>query len=40
VKYANGLEPRAENETVLQGMINRLNEVERCCGMETNVEKK
>jgi hypothetical protein len=39
VKYANDLEPRAEKETVLMSMINRLNEVERHCGMETNVEK-
>ena len=29
----------AKEETVLQGMIDKLNEIGRCCGMEMNVEK-
>ena len=30
----------AKEETVLQGMINKLIEIGRCYGMEMNVEKK
>jgi hypothetical protein len=29
----------AEEETVLQGMIDRLAEIGRCCRMEMNVDK-
>jgi hypothetical protein len=29
----------AKVETVLQGMIDRLIEIGRCCGVEMNVEK-
>jgi hypothetical protein len=29
----------AREERVLQGMIDRLAEIGRCCGMEMNVEK-
>jgi hypothetical protein len=29
----------AKEETVLQGMIDKLIEIERCYGMEMNVEK-
>jgi hypothetical protein len=29
----------AKDETVLQGMIDKLIEIGRCCGMEMNVEK-
>jgi hypothetical protein len=36
VKYADDLLLLAEEETVLQGMIDRLNEI----GMEMNVKKK
>jgi len=36
VKYADDLLLLAEEETALQGMINRLNEI----GVEMNVEKK
>ena len=36
VKYADGLLLLAEEETVLQGMIDRLNEI----GVEINLEKK
>jgi hypothetical protein len=39
VKYADDLLLMAKNEVVLQGMIDRLNEIGRCCGMEVNVEK-
>jgi hypothetical protein len=38
VKYADDLVPLAKQETVLQGMIERLTETGRY-GMETNVEK-
>jgi hypothetical protein len=36
VKYADGLMLLAEEETVLQGMIDRLSEI----GVEINLEKK
>jgi len=39
VKYANDLVLLAREEAVLQGMIERIIEIERCCGMEMNVEK-
>ena len=39
VKYAGDLVLMAKEETVLQGMIYKLNETGRYCGMEMNVEK-
>jgi hypothetical protein len=39
VKYADDLVLLAKEETVLQGMTNRLIEISSCCGMETNMEK-
>jgi hypothetical protein len=39
VKYADDLVLLAKEEVVLQGMIDRLIEIGRCCGMEINVEK-
>ena len=39
VKYADDLVLMAKEETVLQGMIDKLTEIGRCCGMEMNVEK-
>jgi hypothetical protein len=39
VKYADDLVLLAKEETVLQGMIDRLTEIGRRCGMEMNVEK-
>jgi len=39
VKYADGLVLLAKEETVLKGMIERLNEIRRCDGMEINVER-
>jgi hypothetical protein len=39
VKYADELVLLAKEETVLQGMIDRLIEIGRCYGMEMNVEK-
>jgi hypothetical protein len=39
VKYVNGLVLLAKEETVLKGMIERLNEIRSCYGMEINVEK-
>jgi hypothetical protein len=39
VKYADYLVLLAKEETVLQGMIDRLIEIRRCYGMEINVEK-
>ena len=39
VKYADDLVLMAKEETVLQGMIDKLIEIGRCYGMETNVEK-
>jgi len=39
VKYADDLVLMAKEETVLQGMIDKLIEIESCYGMEMNVEK-
>jgi hypothetical protein len=39
VKYADELVLQAREETVLQGVIDRLIEIGRCYGMEMNVEK-
>jgi len=39
VKYADDLVLMAKEETVLQGMIDKLTEIGRCHGMEMNVEK-
>jgi hypothetical protein len=39
VKYADDLVLLAREETVLQGMVDRLFEIGRCCGVEINVEK-
>ena len=39
VKYADDLVLMAKEETVLQGMIDKLIEIGRCYGMEINVEK-
>jgi len=39
VKYADNLVLIAKEETVLQGMIDKLIEIGRCYGMEMNVEK-
>jgi len=39
LKYADDLVLKAEKETVLQGMIDKLIEIGRCYGMEINVEK-
>jgi len=39
LKYGNELVLMAKEETVLQGMIDKLIEIGRCCGMEMNVEK-
>jgi len=39
VKYADDLVLIAKEGTVLQGMIDKLNEIGRCYGMEMNVEK-
>jgi len=40
VKYADDLVLTAKEETVLQGMIDKLSEIGRCYGMEMNVEKQ
>jgi hypothetical protein len=40
VKYADGLILMAKEETVLQGMIDKLIEIGRCYGMEMNLEKQ
>jgi hypothetical protein len=40
VKYADDLVLLGREEMVLQGMNDRLIEIERCCGMEINAEKK
>ena len=40
VKYAYDLVLMAKEETVLQGMIDKLPEIGRCYGMEMNVEKQ
>jgi hypothetical protein len=39
VKYVNGLVVLDKEETVPQGMIDRLIEIRRFCGMEMNVHK-
>jgi hypothetical protein len=39
VKYADDLVLLAKEETVLQGMVDRLIEIGRRCGMEMNVEE-
>jgi len=39
VKYADDLVLMDQEETVLQGMIDKLIESGKCCGMEMNVEK-
>ena len=39
VKYADDLVLMAKEETVLQGMIDKLTEIGSCYGMEMNVEK-
>ena len=39
VKYADDFVLMAKEETVLQGMIDKLIEIGRCYGMEMNVEK-
>ena len=39
VKYADNLVRMAKEETVAQGMIDKLIEIGRCYGMEMNVEK-
>jgi len=39
VKYADDLVLLAKEETVLQDMIDKLNEIEGCYGMEMNVDK-
>ena len=39
VKYADDLVLMAKEEKVLQGMIDKITEIERCYGMEMNVEK-
>jgi hypothetical protein len=38
VDFADDLVLLAKEETVLQGMIDRVIEIARCCGMEMNVE--
>jgi hypothetical protein len=38
MKRTNDLVVPSKEEAMLQGMINRLNENESCCGMEMNVE--
>ena len=40
VKYVDDLVLTAKEETVLQGMIDKLTEIGKCYGMEMNVEKK
>ena len=40
VKYADDLVPITKEETVLQGMTNKLTEIGRCYGTEMNVEKQ
>jgi len=39
VKYANDLVLMAKEKTVLQGMIDRVNEIGKCYEMDMNVEK-
>jgi hypothetical protein len=38
VRYTDGLVLLAKQDTVLQGMVDRLTEIGRRYGMETNVE--
>jgi len=40
VKYADDFVLMAKEEAVLQGTIDKLNEIGRCYGMEMNVEKR
>jgi len=40
VKYADDLVLMAREETMLQGMIDKLIEIGSCYGMEMNVKKK
>ena len=40
VKYADDLVLMAKEETVLQGMIDKLIEIGRCYGIEMNVKKQ
>ena len=40
VKYADDLVLMAKEETVLQGITDKLTEIERCYGIEINVKKK
>ena len=40
VKYSDEFVIMAKEETMLQGMIDKIIEIGRCCGMEMNVEKK
>ena len=40
LKYADDLVLMAQEETVLQGMIDKLIEIGSCYGMEMNVEKQ
>ena len=40
MKYAEDLVLVTKEEKVLQGMIDKLIEIGRCCGMEMNVEKQ
>ena len=39
VKYESNLVLFVKEETVLQGKIDRLIEIAKCCGMEMNAEK-
>jgi hypothetical protein len=39
VKYTDDLVLLANEEAMLQGMIDRLTEIGRCCGIKINVEK-
>jgi hypothetical protein len=39
VKYADDFVLLAKEETVLQGIIDRLTEIRRCSGMDMNVDK-
>ena len=39
VKYADELVLLAKEEKVLEDIIDKLNEIGRCCGMEMKVEK-
>jgi hypothetical protein len=39
VQYSDEHVLQAKEETVLQGVIDRLTEIERCCGIEMNMEE-